>query len=190
MSKPEIWAIVGGNGAGKSTFYQLFLEPQGIPFVNADVIAKEVGPEDPEAVSYDAATIASQQREKAIQGQQNFCFETVFSHPSKIDLLAQAKVAGYEINLVVIYLVNVEINKARVKQRVATGGHNVPAEKITSRIPKTHNNVAVAIDLSDSVYIFDNSSCDKPFKRIAIKEQECVIFYEKEVPDWVASLFS
>jgi len=190
VSKPEVWAIVGGNGAGKSTFYQLFLEPQGIPFINADVIAKEIGPENPEAVSYDAAIIASQQRAKAIQARQNFCFETVFSHPSKIDLLAQAKVAGYDINLVVIYLANVEINKARVKQRVATGGHDVPDEKIVSRIPKTHNNVAVAVELSDSVYVFDNSSYDVPFKRIATKEKGRVTFYEDDTPDWVTSLFS
>ena len=32
----QLWLLVGGNGAGKSTFYRLILEPLGLPFVNAD----------------------------------------------------------------------------------------------------------------------------------------------------------
>ena len=43
--------LVGGNGAGKSTFYRLALEPLGLPFVNADVLAGVVFPDDPEAHS-------------------------------------------------------------------------------------------------------------------------------------------
>ena len=189
MRKPELWAIVGGNGAGKSTFFKTFLEPQAIPFINADVIANEIDPEQPEAASYHAAEFAAQQRKQAIRDQQNFCFETVFSHPSKIDLLAQAKAAGYEINLVVIYLSHTELNKARVKQRVSEGGHGVPEEKIESRIPRTHKNIGVAVDLCDFVYIFDNSSYDNPFQQIATKDYGGVTFYEEEIPDWVASLF-
>lgn len=189
MNKPELWSIVGGNGAGKSTFYKNFLKPQGIPFINADVVAKELDPENPEAASYDAAIIAGQQREKAIRERQNFCFETVFSHESKIDLLAHARAAGYEVNLVVIYLADPQLNKARVKQRVADGGHDVPEDKIESRIPRTHNNIAVAVDLCDSIYILDNSSYDNPFKRIATKENGEVSFHVQDTPKWVANLF-
>lgn len=200
MSKPELWAIVGGNGAGKSTFYQLFLQPQAIPFINADIIAQELFSQNhetadqktnsPEAASYYAAELAGLQREQAIRRNQNFCFETVFSHPSKVDLLAQAKAAGYEINLVVIYVCDVEINKARVRQRVSEGGHDVPDDKIESRIPRAHKNISVAVDLCDCVYIFDNSSFDKPFEKIASKEKAGVTFYKEAVPDWLTTLFS
>ncbi len=36
--RPQLWILVGGNGAGKSTYYRLALEPLGLPYVNADVL--------------------------------------------------------------------------------------------------------------------------------------------------------
>ncbi|MEQ3763363.1 MAG: AAA family ATPase, partial [Alcanivorax sp.] len=39
--------LVGGNGSGKSTFYEQMLKPKGMPFINADIIAKEAFPDDP-----------------------------------------------------------------------------------------------------------------------------------------------
>ena len=50
--------LVGGNGAGKSTFYRLALDPLGLPFVNADLLARIAFPDDPEAHSYEAAMLA------------------------------------------------------------------------------------------------------------------------------------
>ena len=64
----------------------------------------------------------------------SFCFETVFSHESKIDFLARAKANGYKIILVYIHLFDANLNEARVKQRTSEGGHSVPIEKIHSRI--------------------------------------------------------
>jgi predicted ABC-type ATPase len=189
MNRPELWVIVGGNGAGKSTFFRTLLEPLGIPFINADLIAKEIAPENPEAASYDAAELAAQQRKQAVKELQNFCYETVFSHSSKIDFLAEAKALDYEINLVVIYVSDKEINKARVGQRVSEGGHNVPEDKIESRIPRTHKNIGLAVELCDSIYVFDNSSYDNPFRRVATKEKNNVTFHEAHTPDWVIKLF-
>ena len=76
--------LVGGNGAGKLTYYRLFLEPTGIPFVNADVLARLVFPDAPEAHSYEAALLAEQQRLKLVQAGISFCFETVFSTPLRL----------------------------------------------------------------------------------------------------------
>jgi predicted ABC-type ATPase len=38
----QLWLLAGGNGAGKTTLYRLQLEPLGMPFVNADVLAKQL----------------------------------------------------------------------------------------------------------------------------------------------------
>ena len=81
--KKQLWILVGGNGSGKSTFYHQRLEPLGLPFVNADIIARQLYPDNPEARSYDAAKIAEQQRFQLLSQGRSFCFETVFSHPSR-----------------------------------------------------------------------------------------------------------
>jgi predicted ABC-type ATPase len=36
----QLWILAGGNGSGKSTFYEQYLRPQGLSFVNTDLIAK------------------------------------------------------------------------------------------------------------------------------------------------------
>jgi len=128
--------LVGGNGAGKSTFYRLALEPLGLPFVNADVLAVVVFPNDPEAHSYDAAILAEELRNQLLKDRLSFCFETVYSHPSKIDFVAHAKALGYQLAMVFIHLESSDLNQARVAMRVSEGGHEVPSEKIISRIPR------------------------------------------------------
>jgi len=137
MNSKQLWLLAGGNGAGKSTFYRTQLEPLGFPFVNADILAKELYPDSPEQHSYDAAIIAEQIRKDLLEQGNSFCFETVFSHHSKIDFVAQAKISGYEIVLVFIHLDNISLNQSRVNQRVSEGGHSVPPEKVESRIPRT-----------------------------------------------------
>jgi len=61
VSGKQLWLLVGGNGAG--TFHRLFLEPLGLPFVNADNLAKLIAPDTPEAHGLEAALLAEQQRE-------------------------------------------------------------------------------------------------------------------------------
>ena len=100
----QLWLLAGGNGAGKSTFYHIRLAPLGIPFVNADQVAKELFPDAPEAHSYMAARVAAEMRETLLKQGRSFCFETVFSHVSKIDFVAQAKALGYEVVLWCLFI--------------------------------------------------------------------------------------
>lgn len=90
-TQPELWLLVGGNGAGKTTFYERFLARRKIPLVNADNIARSMWPDAPEKHSYEAALIAEKERLRLIEERQTFCFETVFSHPRKWILSGQPK---------------------------------------------------------------------------------------------------
>lgn len=180
----QLWILAGGNGAGKSTFYRTRLEPLGIPFINADQIAKEIYPDDPEGNSYNAARVAAQMRVEQIHAGNSFCFETVFSHPSKIDFLAQAKALGYQIILVLVHLESVDLNKARISQRISAGGHYVPDEKVAQRIPRTLAHVKKAIPLCDQVRVLDNSSSDYPFAPILSIIDGQVMYHTNPLPEW------
>jgi predicted ABC-type ATPase len=180
----QLWLLVGGNGAGKSTFYELLLEPRGVPYVNADRIARIIAPDAPESVGYDAARIAGRIRQQLLDHGASFCFETVFSHISKVDFVAEAKALGYEIILVLVHLDQPQLNLARVAQRVAAGGHAVPEDKVRSRLPRTLENVRRALPIADQVHLLDNSRCDDPFRRIASLVDGELTMHTSPLPGW------
>ena len=73
MTVPVVHILAGPNGAGKSTYYERILGPEtGLPFINADVIAKEYWPEDAEAKSYEAAEMAAAARAAALKAGRSF----------------------------------------------------------------------------------------------------------------------
>ncbi len=184
----QLWLLAGGNGSGKSTFYRLYLEPQGVKFINADLIAREIAPENLQEASYKAAHLAQRLRDDFLFEGLSFCFETVFSHVSKVDFVAKAKALGYEIILVYVHLDTVELNEARVTQRVSEGGHNVPSDKIRNRIPRTMSNIKKIIPLVDSARLLDNSSFDNPFQQVAIVNHGRRIDLVFPLPQWAEEI--
>jgi len=184
----QLWVLAGGNGAGKTTFYNLFLAPKGIKLVNADIIARAINPENPENVSYAAANVAEQIREKLLQQSISFCFETVFSHVSKIDFVANARAQGYEIILVYIHLDTSELNEARVYQRVTEDGHNVPVNKIHSRIPRTMQHIGAVLPLVNEARLLDNSYRDNPFQQVARVKQGRRQWINDPLPHWAEEI--
>ena len=155
--------VVGPNGAGKSTFVELTLAPV-LPksvFVNADEIAKHRWPTDPTAHAYEAARVAADTRTKLIGLRRSFIAETVFSHPSKLELIDTAHAAGYTIVLHVL-LVPEELAVQRVQHRVNAGGHDVPEDKIRQRYQRLWPLVATAITRCDSATVYDNSALKGP----------------------------
>jgi predicted ABC-type ATPase len=189
-TKKQLWVLAGGNGAGKSTFYRTRLAPEGMLFVNADILAQQFYPHAPELHSYDAAMLAGQIRAQLLREDRSFCFETVFSHPSKIDFVAQAKTLGYEVILVFIHLDGISLNQARVAQRVSEGGHGVPDEKIINRIPRVLKFIRQVLPLCGQVYILDNSRADNPFQQLAVIHGEQVSLRQHLVSDWARELLA
>jgi predicted ABC-type ATPase len=155
--------IVGPNGAGKSTFALDILGPQlpGTLFVNADLIARERWPEDPERHSYEAAQVAEATRSALIVSGRPFIAETVFSHPSKLALIDQAQKADYYVALHVLMLPE-NVAVARVAERVERGGHSVPEHKIRERYQRLWPLVADAAASAQSTNFWDNSTLDGP----------------------------
>jgi len=185
--RKQLWILAGSNGAGKSTFHRTQLAPLGLQFINTDALAKELYPEAPEEHSYDAAKLATEIRFRLLNEGRSFCFETVFSHPSKIDFVAKAKVLGYQIILVFIHLDTVSLNQARVAQRLSEGGYNVPDEKVASRILRLLQNIKQTLPLCDQVRILNNSRIDNPFQQVAVIRNG-QLQQEIPLPDWAKDL--
>lgn len=161
MSRLDL--VAGPNGAGKSTFVARVLAEQqpGSPFVNADEIVRHRWPDDPEKHAYEAAAVAEATRTALIERGEQFIAETVFSHPSKLALIDQARAAGYFVALHVLMLPE-DVAVSRVAGRVERGGHSVPETKIRERYGRLWALVAVAAAKVQSADFWDNSTLDGP----------------------------
>jgi predicted ABC-type ATPase len=182
MTTPQLVVLAGPNGAGKSTFYDAFLSESPLPFLNADLLAAEAGVE-----SFEAARILDATRERMIEDQLGFITETVFSDPfgSKLDMLRKAIAAGYEVTLVYIGLANAKISARRIDQRLAEGGHDVPRDRLESRMLRSLDNLAEAIRFVPRVELYDNSSEDEPYRRVAVFESGRVTWrMQGRLPAW------
>ncbi len=158
MSSPVLLMIAGPNGSGKTTLTRQ-LQADGLDlgtYINPDDIAQELSGSYAERVA-DAQTIADEMRQHCLHRRESFSFETVMSHPSKIDVLKQAKALGY---FNVLYFVGTELpelNISRVRQRVGLGGHDVPDDRIIARYSRAMTLLPLAIAQCDRVVLFDNS---------------------------------
>ncbi|HYO01206.1 MAG TPA: zeta toxin family protein [Mycobacterium sp.] len=150
--------VVGPNGAGKSTFVELTLAPllPGSVFVNADEIAKQRWPDAPASRAYDAARIAAATRTSLINRRMSFIAETVFSHPSKLELVAAAHAVGYTVVSHVL-MIPEDLAVERVLYRVRAGGHAVPPDKIRERHRRLWSLVAEAVPRCEGVVVYDGS---------------------------------
>lgn len=184
----QLWILAGGNGSGKTEFFTKYLKPLGLSFVNADIVANAISKKIDKSISNKAQQIAWDSCLQKIEADETFCFETVFSHESKVALISMAKDRGYTVNLIFIHLSIPQLNVARVIKRVNLGGHFVPQEKIESRIPRTLANVQQAVRIVDYARLVDNSSIDDRFKTVATVKNQIVIEKNEPVPPWAIEI--
>ena len=165
--RPILVALAGPNGAGKTTFYHAHLRPAGLRFLNGDEIGRELDMD-----AYEAARVVAKLRDELVRQRESFVLETVFSDPvgDKLGFLKAAVEAGYTVVLCFIGLSGPETLEQRVAMRVSQGGHDVPAEKLVSRYPRTLANLKAAIRELPYVVIFDNDDLAVPFRRVAVIE--------------------
>ncbi len=164
---PVLHLLAGPNGSGKSTFFEHILGPAtGLPFINADLIAAQRWPGAEEERAYEAARIAAEQRGALLDEGRSFATETVFSHPSKIELVERARAVGYAVTLHVV-MVPEELAAVRARLRADQGGHSVPERKLRQRYQRLWSLLASAIEIADCTIIYDNSSARRPFSVVA-----------------------
>jgi predicted ABC-type ATPase len=185
-SSPDLYLLAGPNGAGKTTFYEQVLAATGLDFVNADRIAALRWPGDEMARGYDAAAEAAAVRERYLADRRSFITESVFSHPSKVDLVTRAVEVGYRVHLRVL-IVPVDLSVARVAHRVLEGGHDVPEAKIRQRHERLWKLVVHAIDTAYETRVYDSSGqSGQDFVEVA-RYQYGAVLGDTRWPEWAPS---
>ena len=188
-AKPTLYMIAGPNGAGKSTLYETKLSFLKLPFINADQIQKEhLGNSDMDA-SYEAAKIAAEIRANLIDTKQSFITESVFSHPSKLELLKEAIGLGYRVIVFHVGVSDSDLSVERVCNRVSEGGHNVPQIKIRQRFDRNKSLIKKAIYLADRGYVFDNSRWNEPPKLLLKFRNGQTDFMDDDISSWALDLY-
>lgn len=189
-AKPTLVILAGPNGAGKSTLYETRIAPSlAAPFINADVIQRDELRDTDENAAYRAAEIAAKRRQEHLEQGRSFVTETVFSHPSKLDLIRQGRAAGFRIMLFHIGVEHPDLSVARVEERVKEGGHPVPENKIRQRYDRNGPLIRQAALVSDIAHIFDNSRLNTPPERMLSFSRGQLSFVHPQLPEWVFEIY-
>jgi predicted ABC-type ATPase len=95
--KPKLHVIAGPNGAGKTTFASRFLPAytNSAEFVNADVIAARISPDDPEKAAIRAGREMLERIKALAKKRLDFSIETTLSGKSYLPWFQKVKSAGY-----------------------------------------------------------------------------------------------
>ena len=183
--------LAGPNGSGKSTLYQTRVAPAFAgPFINADIIQKnELGDPSPEA-AYEAAKIAACRRAEILSRNGDFVTETVFSHPSKLDLVTEARARGYAVWVLHVGVDSPDLSVARVAHRVETGGHGVPEAKIRARYDRSAPLIREAVRLADTGLVYDNSVAGQSPKLVLTFDHGRLLAVRANPPAWVRRVYS
>lgn len=130
-----MYIISGCNGAGKTTCSYSLLPDllECRQFVNSDEFAKAMAPFDPGSASLKAGRLMLMKVAYLIQRKQTFSIETTLATRTLIKIIRRAQAAGYEVTILYFWLNSPQTAIERVRNRVMSGGHDIPTEVIKRR---------------------------------------------------------
>ena len=122
------------------------------------MIAAGLAPFAPDTAAFRAGRVMITEIHNHIRLGQSFAFETTLSGRHYAQLIPQWQSSGYRVKLFFLKLVSPELAIARVRQRVRSGGHNVPEPVIRRRFAAgLRNFVALYKPIADEWALYDNS---------------------------------
>ena len=95
--------------------------------------------------------------ERAIAERLDFAFETTLGGHTISALLHEALAAGIDVRVWFVGLSSPELHLARVRSRVARGGHDIPEEKIRERFNRSRINPIELMPRLTELRVYDNS---------------------------------
>ena len=164
--KAEIYVLAGVNGSGKSSVLGARIVEGAGAWFDPDAAARQARQRDPSLSATEANAWAwnegMRQLDAALASGETFAFETTLGGKSVAQRLERAAAEGHAISILFVGLESPELHLARVKARVAEGGHDIPEEKIRARYDSSRNNLIRLLGLAAGLRLFDNSTEAKP----------------------------
>jgi len=164
-----IYVLAGCNGAGKSSVAGEALREAGLDFYDPDRAARAILARHPTQESANAASWDQGRRllERAIDRRETFALETTLGGTTMTALLQHAITVGMPVHVWFVGLASVEMHVARVKRRVAKGGHDIPVDMIRRRYVAGPANLVTLLPGLRQLYLYDNSREGDPDEGIA-----------------------
>jgi predicted ABC-type ATPase len=168
---PCIYVLAGTNGAGKSSVGGAMFRESGAEYFNPDEAALRFRSANPGMTQEEANSAAWFQGkrllERAISERLDFAFETTLGGHAMANLLDQAFSKKIEVRIWYVGLTTPELHIARVRSRVAAGGHDIPETKIRDRYDKSRLNLVDLMPNLTELRVYDNSQERDPRKGVA-----------------------
>ena len=158
---PNCYIIAGSNGAGKTTFATEFLPLYANcrNFINPDLLARAYSPFDPDAGMLRAGRAVLERIAEFTNARTDFAFETTLSGRTYLPLLRRIKRAGFRLHMFYLWIPGPDLALLRIRDRVESGGHDVPEADVRRRFGRTLTNLFTLYrPLLDTLDFFDNSS--------------------------------
>ncbi len=159
--RPCIYVLAGVNGAGKSSILGATFESRGVEYFNPDREARRLRDVRP-ALSLQDANAAAWNAgrallEQAIARRHTFAFETTLGGKTITALLERAASEGLDVRVLYVGLSNPELHIARVRARIARGGHPIEERDIRRRYDTSRKNLIRLLPGLKSLRAYDNS---------------------------------
>jgi predicted ABC-type ATPase len=168
---PGIYVLAGTNGAGKSSIAGAMFRQAGAGYFNPDDAAGLIRARDPGLTQAQANGAAWRQGvrllERAIAERRVFAFETTLGGRTIAALLERALSSGLEVRVWYIGLSSPELHLARVRARVARGGHDIPEARIRARYDSGRLNLIRLLPRLTELRVYDNSAEADPHAGVA-----------------------
>lgn len=158
---PNLYVFAGVNGAGKSSIAGAAFRDRGADYYNPDEAARELKTANPGLDQVQANSVAwhrgRELLERAIADGLDFAFETTLGASTIPKLLIDAARQGIAVRVWYVGLATPELHIARVRERVARGGHDIPEEAIRRRFEHSRLNLIQMLPALTALRVYDNS---------------------------------
>lgn len=164
MPRPVVYVLAGVNGAGKSSVGGHLLSRAGLAWFNPDQFARELRQATGANVTEANASAWQEGMRRlalACEQGQSFAFETTLGGRSVPAQLVQAA-RTHDVLVWYCGLATPDLHLARIRARVAVGGHDIPEAKVRERWQTSITNLIALLPQLAELRLFDNSASVTP----------------------------